>query len=146
MAYFTVAVAWITWRSLVRVENCSGRTWVRTSNREVLWARGILRLAPGCRGCPVTLPRVVTTATFPAGTMNTVCESSTNPPRMAAKINCQSPPKPLSAPERMGDCIGRLNPWGSADPRRSAQAASPPPMPDKRQPARQDRTTISCQP
>ena len=116
MAYFTVAVAWITWRSLVRVENCSGRTWVRTSNSEVFCTRGALMLAPGLRGIPVTLPRVVTTATLPAGTMNTVWLSRIAMPTNTAAIRLRVAPGPSGLPaERRGDCM--KGPLPIANPR-----------------------------
>ena len=41
--------------------------------------KGTLKLRPGFLGLPLTFPRVVTTATFPAGTTNRACVSSKKP-------------------------------------------------------------------
>ena len=89
------------------VENCSGLTWVLTSNKEVACTKGVLKFGPGRRGVPVTLPRVVTTATVPAGTMKIAwlirIRTSTKP--MPANCNqLDWPPKGLE-PE---DC---MEPW-----------------------------------
>ena len=68
----------------MRVANSSGLTWVRTSKGYTDWINGTLRLRPGSRDPPLTLPKVVTTATLPAGTMKRAWPNSSKTLRTMA--------------------------------------------------------------